>query len=83
MNHYVRKKHLTSEQEECQNMGENERKTDDEIRIGNTLFRVKRVFTGEESLGHIITEWAIQRTLADMKEDISSKNKSPDLVVSH
>ena len=48
----------------------------EEIRIGGTLFKVKREFSGEDSLEHIMTEWAVRKTLADMKEDTVPETKT-------
>ncbi len=36
-----------------------------EVKIDNTVFRVKRTFSGEESLADILTGWAVTKTLQE------------------
>ena len=38
-----------------------------EVKIDNTVFRVKRTFSGEESLADILTGWAVTKTLQEEK----------------
>lgn len=55
----------------------------EEIRIGSTLFKVKREFSGEDNLERIMTEWAVRRTLADMQENtVPEKKELPKKEVS-
>lgn len=47
----------------------------EEIRIGGTLFKVRREFSGEDTLEHIMTEWAVRKTLASMQENTVPEKK--------
>lgn len=38
-----------------------------EVKIDNTVFRVKRTFSGEESLADILTGWAVTKILQEEK----------------
>lgn len=53
----------------------------EEIRIDNTVFRIKRTFTGEVPLEKIMTEWAVNKTIETLKQP--EKTKDTALVVSH
>ena len=43
-----------------------------EIQIGNTLYRVTSVFSGEKDLGKTLEELAIRRAMAEITADSAS-----------
>ena len=40
-----------------------------EIKIGNTLYRVTSVFTGEKDLGKTLEELAVRRAMAELASE--------------
>ena len=47
-----------------------------EALIGNTLYRVTSVFTGEKDLGRTLEELAIRRAMAELAPDAAQQQKN-------
>lgn len=52
--------------------------TTDEVRIDNTIFRVKRTFSGEESIAEILSGWAVNKTL-QLENSMTMTDKTASL----
>ena len=51
----------------------NEHKTTyKEIKIGNTIYRVTSIFTGEKDLGKTLSELAVRRALAESSMNVAA-----------
>ena len=53
--------------------------TTDEVRIDNTIFRVKRTFSGEESFAEILSGWAVNKTL-QLENSMTMTDKTASLL---
>ncbi len=42
-----------------------------EVKIGNTIYRVTSVFTGEKDLGKTLEQLALRRAMAELTEDVA------------
>ncbi len=42
-----------------------------EVKIGNTIYRVTSIFSGEKDLGKTLEQLALRRAMAELTEDVA------------